>query len=60
MRNKKCILEEVIKMNTVKFIGAWGCLIGAGVCLILLREQAGLPMLLSAISIAFSLAPASA
>lgn len=47
-------------MNTVKFIGAWGCLIGAAVCLILLREQAGLPMLLSVMSVAFSQAPASA
>lgn len=46
-------------MNTVKFIGAWGCLMGAAICLILLRDMAGLPMLLSVMSIAFSMAPSS-
>lgn len=44
--------------NIVKFIGAWGCLIGALVCVILLHDtSAGLPMLLSVMSIAFSQAP---
>lgn len=47
-------------MNAVKFIGAWGCIIGAAVLMILGREFAGLPMILSVLSIAFSEAPASA
>lgn len=43
--------------SIIKFIGAWGCLFGAVICLILLKEFAGLPMLLSVMSIAFSQAP---
>lgn len=42
----------------VKIIGAWGCIIGAVVCLVLLKEFAGLPMILSVLSVAFSQAPA--
>lgn len=45
-------------MNTVKFIGSWGCIIGAGVCLVLLRDT-GLATMLSIMSIAFSQAPTS-
>jgi hypothetical protein len=47
-------------MNIVKFIGAWGCLVGAVVLVILAKDTAGLPMLLSVMSIAFSVAPAGA
>jgi len=47
-------------MNIVKFIGAWGCLIGAVVLLILTKEVVGLPMMLSVMSIAFSQAPTGA
>lgn len=43
--------------NVVKVIGAWGCLIGALVCVFFKLDLAGLPMMLSVMSIAFSQAP---
>jgi len=44
-------------MGIVKIIGAWGCLIGAVVLVILTKDTGGLPMMLSVMSIAFSQAP---
>lgn len=46
-------------MNVVKFIGSWGCIIGAAVCIILLRDT-GLATMLSIMAIAFATAPANA
>lgn len=45
--------------NIIKFIGAWGCLMGAIITLILLKEFGGLTTTLSLLSIAFSQAPAN-
>lgn len=44
-------------LHVIKVIGAWGCLVAAIVLLILARETAGLPMLLSVMSIGFSQLP---
>lgn len=45
-------------LSIIKFIGAWGCLGGAVICVVLLKDFVGLPMLLSVMSLAFSQAPA--
>lgn len=44
-------------LHIIKIAGSWGCIIGAAVCVILLKETAGLPLLLSVMSIAFSELP---
>lgn len=46
-------------MNIVKFIGAWGCLVGAVIMLVITKDL-GLAQLLSIMSIAFSVAPSGA
>lgn len=47
-------------MNVVKFVGAWFCIIGAVVVMLLLRDYAALPLALGVLSVAFSQAPANA
>lgn len=47
-------------MGLVKFLGAWGCITAAVVLMILGHQLAGLPGILSLLSIAFSQAPTSA
>jgi len=41
----------------VKFIGSWGCIVGAVVLMVLGHETFGLPGVLALLSIAFSQAP---
>lgn len=65
MRGPLCQLHLGLYMNNamsiVKFIGAWFCIVGAVVLLVLEPHGAfGLPGVLSLLSIAFSQAPSGA
>lgn len=46
-------------MGTLKFVGAWMCIMGAVIVAVMLRDT-GMATFLSIMSIAFSQAPASA
>jgi hypothetical protein len=46
-------------LGVAKFLGAWSCIIGAVVLLVLEHSVFGLPGVLALLSIAFSQAPAN-
>lgn len=44
-------------MNIIKIAGAWGCIIGAVVLMVLVPQPVAIPVTLALLSIAFSQAP---